>query len=131
MTFRYKDYKQNGALREMTLDGTEFVRRLSLHILPSGFTKIRHYGILGNNRRAKLVPLARKALEGSRWHMALAPVKSLIKPEREASGCPQCGGDDLVCVGRLDASGKYSSMGRGSLQRYLKAGRPPKLYDSS
>ena len=135
VTFRYKDYKQNGALREMTLEGPEFVRRLSLHILPSGFTKIRHYGILGNNRRAKLVPLARKALEGSRWHLALALALALvtgwIKPEREASGCPRCGGDDLVCVGRLDASGNYIAMRRGSLQRYLKAGRPPKLCDSS
>ena len=46
----------------MTFDGVEFVRRLSLHIPPPGFTKIRHYGILGNNRRAKAIPLAREAL---------------------------------------------------------------------
>ena len=66
VTFRYKDYKQDGILREMTLDGREFVRRLPLRILSSGFTKIRHYGILGNNRRTKLVPLARQALRNSR-----------------------------------------------------------------
>lgn len=43
-TFLYKDYRQGGALREMTLSGAEFVRRLSLHILPPGCNKIRHYG---------------------------------------------------------------------------------------
>jgi len=52
------DYRQDGALREMTLAWPEFIRRLSLHILPPGFTKIRHYGFLGNNRRAQQVPRA-------------------------------------------------------------------------
>jgi hypothetical protein len=131
VTFRYKDYKQNGTLREMTLDGREFVRRLSLHILPSGFTKIRHYGILGNNRRAKLVPLAREALENSRWRMELAPVKALPKLERDASTCPHCGGKDLVCMGRLDATGHYTSLRRATSHRVLQAGWPPKISDSS
>ena len=131
VTFRYKDYKRNGELREMTLDGTEFVRRLSLHVLPPGFTKIRHYGILGNNRRTKLVPLARQALENSRWRMELAPVKALPKPERDASTCPHCGGKDLVCVGRLDATGHYTSLRRATSHRVLATVWPPKLSDSS
>ena len=66
VTFRYKDFKQDGILREMTLDGRQFVRRLPLRILSSGFTQIRNYGILGNSRRTKLVPLARQALRNSR-----------------------------------------------------------------
>ena len=56
----------------MTLSGADFVHRLSLHVLPRGFTKIRHYGLLGNNRRQRTVPLARAALARSRWLLALA-----------------------------------------------------------
>ena len=131
VTFSYKDYKSNGALREMILDGREFVRRLSLHILPSGFTKIRHYGILGNNRRAKLIPLARVAVEKSRWRMDLAPAKTLPRPKAERTGCPGCGSEDLVCVARIDASGRFIELREGALRLRLRAGAPPKVWDSS
>ena len=115
----------------MTLDGAEFVRRLSLHVLPPGFTKIRHYGILGNNRRTKLVRLARQALEACPWRMELAPVKTLPTPERDACPCPHCGGQDLVCVGRLDATGHYTSLRRATSHLVMEAGWPPKQFDSS
>ena len=49
----------------MTLTGVEFIRRFLFHLLPPGFTKIRHYGLLGNNRRQKQVLLARAALAHS------------------------------------------------------------------
>ncbi len=101
VTFRYKDYREDGTLKEMTLEGVEFVRRLSLHILPPGLTKIRHYGILGNNRRATLVPLARQALEHSPWRLDSPPLTRTPVPKAEASGCPRCGSDDIVCLGRL------------------------------
>jgi hypothetical protein len=84
VTFRYKDYRDGDRLKEMTLDGVEFVRRLSLHILPAGFTKIRHSGILGNNRRATCVPLAREALEDSPWRLDSAPVPRTVPPKRES-----------------------------------------------
>ena len=116
----------------MPLDGVEFVRRLALHVLPSGFTKIRHYGILGNNRRAKLLPLAREALEKSRWRMELAPVeKPVVVKVVETAGCPRCGSNDLVYLGRLDASGKFTGLLPGALRERLKAGQPPKFCDSS
>ena len=131
VTFRYKSYQQQGRLTETTIPGVEFVRRLALHILPPGFTKIRHYGILGNNRRAKCVPLAREALAQSRWRLDLAPVAPLPKPVREAATCPNCGGDELQCVGRLDASGKFTGLRPGASRRRLRTGPPPKLCDSS
>ncbi|MEO1291528.1 MAG: transposase, partial [Pseudomonadota bacterium] len=56
-TFRYKDYRRNGAdrYRTMTLDGPEFIRRFLLHVLPKGFHRIRHYGFLaGADRRAAI-----------------------------------------------------------------------------
>lgn len=45
VTFRYKDYRQAGKQKLMTLKGEEFLRRFTLHILPPGFMKIRHYGL--------------------------------------------------------------------------------------
>ena len=47
--FAYKDYTQQGAHKEMDLEGMEFLRRFSLHILPKGFVRIRHYGFLGSS----------------------------------------------------------------------------------
>ena len=131
VTFRYKDYRNEDALKEMTLDGVEFVRRLSLHILPAGFTKIRHYGILGNNRRATLVPLARQALEKSPWRLEFAPVPQTPLPEPEPSGCPRCGSENIVCVGQLDAGGHFTGLRKGAMQVRLRAGQPPAIWDSS
>ena len=55
ITFKYKDYKDNQKKKEMTLKAEEFIRRFLLHILPSGFMKIRYYGFLGNrNKKTKL-----------------------------------------------------------------------------
>lgn len=55
ITFKYRDYKDNKEIKEMTITAEEFIRRFLLHILPPKFMKIRHYGILGNrNKKTKL-----------------------------------------------------------------------------
>jgi hypothetical protein len=50
VTFRYKDYRRNGQARyrTMTLSADEFIRRFLLHVLPKGFHRIRHYGLLAS-----------------------------------------------------------------------------------
>ncbi|MDW3689296.1 transposase, partial [Cupriavidus sp. CV2] len=50
VTFRWKDYRAKGRTRykTMTLDAGEFMRRFLLHVLPGGFHRIRHYGLLAN-----------------------------------------------------------------------------------
>ena len=50
VTFRYKDYRRNGQARyrTMTLAADEFIRRFLLHVLPKGFHRIRHYGLLAS-----------------------------------------------------------------------------------
>jgi Putative transposase len=50
VTFRYKDYRRNGQTRyrSMTLSADEFIRRFLLHVLPKGFHRIRHYGLLAS-----------------------------------------------------------------------------------
>ena len=58
VSFSYKDYRQDGQKKIMTLDALEFIRRFLQHILPSGFHKIRYYGILATrNRKTKLAGL--------------------------------------------------------------------------
>ena len=64
VTFRWKDYRAKGRTRykTMTLPAAEFMRRFLLHVLPSGFHRIRHYGLLGNARRKADLPTVRALL---------------------------------------------------------------------
>jgi hypothetical protein len=64
VTFRWKDYRLKGRTRykSMTLTHAEFMRRFLLHVLPSGFHRIRHYGLLGNARRKTDIPTVRELL---------------------------------------------------------------------
>jgi hypothetical protein len=48
VSFTYKDYKHGSVTKSMELDGMEFIRRFTMHILPRGFVRIRHYGILSS-----------------------------------------------------------------------------------
>lgn len=59
ITFEYKDYKDNGKIKLMTLTANEFIRRFLLHVLPSKFTKIKHYGLLANRNKKSLLKLCR------------------------------------------------------------------------
>jgi integrase len=60
--FRYKDYRQGGKVSEMTLGGVEFLRRFSQHILPPGFRRMRHYGILSNALKGRALAACRRSL---------------------------------------------------------------------
>jgi hypothetical protein len=51
VSFRWKDYRHNDRQKVMTLDADEFIRRFLRHVLPDGFQRIRHYGLLGNRAR--------------------------------------------------------------------------------
>ena len=55
VTFKYRDRGDNDKIKYMTLDAFEFIRRFLLHVLPDGFMKVRHYGLLSNrNSKTKL-----------------------------------------------------------------------------
>jgi hypothetical protein len=89
VTFRYKDYRRDGAERQrtMTLAPDEFIRRFLLHVLPKGFHRIRHYGLLATAGRQANVARARKLLAAPE---ELAPEPSPRPP------CPCCGGRMVV-----------------------------------
>ena len=96
---------------------------MRLHLLPRGFTKIRHYGLLGNNRRHRRVPQARAALATSPLRFAPA---SAPRPAPPPLTCPHCQGTDVRCIGRVERSGKISLFARAWL-----SGRAPAYTDTS
>jgi hypothetical protein len=61
--FRYKDYAHGDRCKLMTLEALEFLRRFALHVLPRGFNRIRHYGLLANRNKRALLAQARAALQ--------------------------------------------------------------------
>lgn len=65
VTFRWKNYRAKGKARQktMTLEPQEFMRRFLLHVLPGGFHRIRHYGLIANNARREKLALVRALLQ--------------------------------------------------------------------
>ena len=106
--FSYKDYKAEGTRKEMVLEGTEFLRRFCMHILPKGFRRMRHFGILSNAGKAK-------ALEACRKHLTpqAAPIFRKTKKElreaakqkllegRPSNWCPCCKSATMMRIGEI------------------------------
>jgi Putative transposase len=65
VSFRWKDYRENGVHKSkvMRIEIAEFIRRFLLHILPSGFHRIRHYGLFANGHRVDKLALCRSLLD--------------------------------------------------------------------
>jgi hypothetical protein len=107
VSFRYKDYAHGSQKRTMRLSAVEFVRRFLLHVLPTGFVRIRHYGILCNRHRQARLELCRSLLK----------LEQAVEPELpaaetgESSGsisptraCPVCGAGRMVVLQELPPS---------------------------
>jgi hypothetical protein len=98
--FRYKDYAHGNRKRVMSLPASEFVRRFLLHVLPAGFVRIRHYGILSNRHRHDDLALCRELLGGS---PAGEPEETVTDPEGKESiaptrVCPACGAGRMIVI---------------------------------
>lgn len=85
VSFRWKDYRAKGRTRHktMTLAADEFMRRFLLHVLPSGFHRIRHYGLLANARRRENLAKVRALLDAPRLvtvddETAVAPAPTFL-----------------------------------------------------
>jgi hypothetical protein len=103
VTFNWRDYRQGGQVKPLTLGAAEFLRRFTRHILPAGLVRIRHYGILANNRRQRDIPRAR-ALLGRRLGPAAKQLPQPAPPQPML--CPHCGQSGLRWVGFIDAQGR-------------------------
>ena len=94
VTFRWKDYRADGLDRQklMTLSTGEFIRRFLIHVLPHGFHRIRHYGLLASGARADNIARARELLAVS--ISRAEPTAAAVDPGKPA--CPCCGGRMIV-----------------------------------
>ena len=106
VTFRWKDYAHGGRRGTMTLAAVEFVRRFLTHVLPSGFVRVRHYGLLANRHRQEKLARCRELLG-----MLAPPLPEtaptdpdpVTPPGHEATVtptrvCPRCGAGRMVVV---------------------------------
>jgi len=82
VSFKYKDYKDSSKIKVLKLLKSEFLRRFFMHVLPSGFTKIRHYGLLSSrNLKGALLKISKI----SKLKTIPCKLKEIIKV------CPICG----------------------------------------
>jgi hypothetical protein len=106
VTFRWKDYAHGGRRGTMTLDAVEFVRRFLMHVLPTGFVRVRHYGLLANRHRREKLARCRELLGMAvtpQADMAPTAPDPITPPVPEATVtptrvCPRCGAGRMVVV---------------------------------
>ncbi|MBL4935093.1 IS91 family transposase [Clostridium sp. YIM B02515] len=98
VTFKWHDYKDNSKCKLMTISAEEFIRRFLVHILPNGFMKIRHYGLLGNrNKNTKLKTCKQLTNTPILLKEKISTIKLIQKlTGRDLSKCPNCGSDKLI-----------------------------------
>jgi hypothetical protein len=105
--FQYKDYTTQGSTKLMELPATEFLRRFLLHVVPPGFMRIRHYGLLANRTRHDKLTRARQLLArvaaASTFLLSLAPPPPTdpSTPCRTSAQCPRCAGSLWQIIARL------------------------------
>jgi hypothetical protein len=92
VTFRWKDYRAEGRQKLMTLSTAEFIRRFLIHVLPQGFHRIRHYGLLASGTRADNIARARELLAVS--NSQAEPTGAAVDPGKPT--CPCCGGRMII-----------------------------------
>ena len=108
VTISYKDYKDEGQKKTLTLTHGEFVRRFALHILPKRFVRIRHYGFLSSLwKRSKLPDLQDKLNNKTRSCLPEKTKKTLHKT------CPCCGTGQMFTILTFD--------GRGPPDQFVKS----------
>ena len=97
--FRWRDSRHNNRSSTMRLEATEFIRRFLLHVLPAGFVKIRHFGLLANRNRRHALALCRVHL-----HSAETDLTRLLDEQQRSAlnrSCPQCRCGTLHVVARV------------------------------
>lgn len=100
--FKWKDYRQESQPKVMRLDAAEFVRRFLLHVLPSGFQRIRHYGLLANCHREVKLEKCRQLLQAPPPLPVDEPLEYLDRYQRltgqSLRDCPKCCRGQMVRI---------------------------------
>jgi len=102
--FRYKDYASGGTTKTMTLSAVEFIRRFSQHVLPHGFIRIRHYGILASRNKAKELNQAKACFGLPSWEKQRTIWQQIAQEHLgiEPDQCPGCKGNTLRIIQVLE-----------------------------
>jgi hypothetical protein len=98
VTFKWKDYRIKGRdrLKTMTLEAAEFIRRFLLHVLPSGFHRIRHYGLFAGAVRTHNIERVRHLLAAPEASTGSAHADAASEAKTLAHQCPCCGGRMII-----------------------------------
>jgi hypothetical protein len=100
VSFRWKDYRADGRDRQklMTLSTGEFIRRFLIHVLPHGFHRIRHYGLLASGTRADNIARARRLLDVPAAQPEAGDIScaEANEPKPLSHPCPRCGGRMVI-----------------------------------
>jgi len=109
--FTYRDRANNNELKTMTVTAKEFIRRFLLHVLPSGFMKIRYFGFLSNKNKGETIPLIRKLADNDdEWpeKKKETVIEMLFRLTGEdITCCPKCKKGKMRTIQRL--SKNYNS----------------------
>jgi hypothetical protein len=106
--FHWKDYRHHGKRKVMSLTADEFIRRFLLHVLPDGFARIRHDGLLGNRGRAAKLAVCRRLLKVPPPEPVVLAADYRERFERltgcSLCRCPVCGAGTMVVIEILPAT---------------------------
>lgn len=100
VTFSWKDYRQRGRVRRMTLGAVQFLRRFLLHLLPKGFMRVRTYGFLANRHRSAKLVQCREAIAvaETKMHDQVAVDIASAAADGTLRQCPACQQGRMACV---------------------------------
>ncbi len=115
VSFDWKDYADANCAKVMTLEGVEFLRRFLQHVLPSGFVRIRHFGLLANRHREEKLSRCRSLLNASvtvdsseslpvegagaaKAEMTVDDAREIAEAGEAGVHCPVCGKGRMVIV---------------------------------
>lgn len=101
VTFRYKDYRHGSESRTMELESLEFTRRFAMHILPKGFVRIRHYGILSSTAKKGCAITIKEQLPEKPVPPPTRPKPAPYNPRQ----CPCCKKDTMQTILRFNRRG--------------------------
>ncbi len=125
VTFRWKDYRAEGHERQkiMTLATAEFIRRFLIHVLPHGFHRIRHYGLLASGTRADNIARVRRLLDvpTAQPEATDNSCAEATEPKPLSHPCPCCGGRMII----------IETFQRGEAPRYPAASNAAIRIDTS
>jgi len=95
VTFKWRDYRDDNKQKTMTLTADEFIRRFLIHVLPRGFTKIRHYGFLSPRNKTTKLKICKRltnTLMGDKPKVKLSTLDLLLNlTGKDFTICPNCG----------------------------------------